>query len=78
MLTFHVDAAILAGELAEHSELPMPAIVYPLIIAAFLLLLMIITVSFSNLGHRHEATREHIDPHKQHPNKHDHGEATRR
>ncbi len=78
MLTFYADAAILAGEVAQHSELPMPAIVYPLIIAGFLLLLMLITVSFSNLGHRHEATREHLDPHKQHPNKHDHGEATRR
>jgi hypothetical protein len=78
MLTLNANAMILAGELAEHSELPMPAIVYPIIVGAFLLLLMIVTVSFSNLGHRHEATREHIDPHKQHPNKHDHGEATRR
>ena len=78
MLNFYADAAILAGEVSGHTELPMPAIVYPIIIGAFLLLLMLITVSFSNLGHRHEATREHLDPHKQHPNKHDHGEATRR
>lgn len=78
MLNLYTDAAVLAGEAAVHHELPLPAIVYPLIVGGFLLLLMIVTVSFSNLGHRHQATREHLDPHKQHPNKHDHGEATRR
>ncbi|MHA7264360.1 hypothetical protein ACX80W_14275 [Arthrobacter sp. TMN-37] len=78
MLNFYADAAVLAGEVAEHTELPFPAIVYPLVIGGLLLVLMLVTVSFTNLGHRHEATQEHLDPHKQHPNKHDHGEATRR
>jgi putative effector of murein hydrolase LrgA (UPF0299 family) len=76
MLTYILTAAQVAGEAAEHHvELPMPAVVYAAIIMGFLLLLMFVTISFSSLGHRHEAVAEHVDPHRQHPNKHDHGEA---
>lgn len=77
MLTQFLGAALLAGETAEvHQELPMPALVYAGLIMGGLLVLMFITLSFSNLGNRHEAVEEHADPHKQHPNKHDHGESS--
>ena len=39
-----------------------------------LMVLMFITLSYSNLGKRHAAVEEHADPHRQHPNKHDHGQ----
>ncbi|WP_026555075.1 hypothetical protein [Arthrobacter sp. 35W] len=61
----------------EHEELA-PLIAPPIVIGGvmlgFLLLLMFITMSFSNLGNRHEAHAEHADPHRQHTNKHDHGQ----
>ncbi len=64
-----------ASETAEHhTELPMPAIAYGAIMMGLLLLLMFATIAFTSLGHRHEAVEEHADPHRQHPNKHDHGE----
>jgi cytochrome c-type biogenesis protein CcmH/NrfG len=44
------------------------------VIFAILLVMMFITLSYSNLGKRHAATEEHADPHRQHPNKHDHGQ----
>ena len=31
-------------------------------------------LSYTNLGNRHEAVEEHADPHRQHPNKHTHGQ----
>lgn len=78
MLTQLFDAALLAGETVEHHvELPMPAVLYGAIIMGVLLVLMLVTVAFSNLGNRHEAVEEHSDPHKQHPNKHDHGDSSR-
>lgn len=77
MLTQFLGAALLASETAEvQQELPMPALVYAGLIMAGLLALMFVTLSFSNLGNRHEAVEEHADPHKQHPNKHDHGESS--
>ena len=41
------------------------------IMAAFLVMLFI-TVSFTNVGRRHEAHAEVADQHRQHPNKHGH------
>ncbi len=41
---------------------------------AVLMIMLFITLSYSNLGKRHEAVEEHSDPHRQHPNKHDHGQ----
>jgi hypothetical protein len=41
---------------------------------AILMVMMFITLSYNNLGNRHTATEEHADPHRQHPNKHDHGQ----
>lgn len=76
MLSQFLDAALVASEtVVEHVELPMPAVVYGAIIMGGLLALMLVTMAFTSLGHRHEAVEEHTDPHKQHPNKHDHGEA---
>ncbi len=76
MLHFVEAAALLSETVERHSELPMPAIAYGATIMGILLLLMLITVSFSNLGNRHEAVEEHIDPHRQHPNNHDHSTTT--
>jgi hypothetical protein len=41
---------------------------------AILLDMMFVTLSYTNLGNRHAAVDEHADPHRQHPNKHDHGQ----
>jgi cytochrome c-type biogenesis protein CcmH/NrfG len=67
----------IATSTAEHEELaPLWAEpwVFGVVIFAILLVLMFITLSYSNLGNRHAATEEHADPHRQHPNKHDHGQ----
>ncbi|MUK01929.1 hypothetical protein GM708_08255 [Vibrio cholerae] len=77
-MLYSLGSALLANEAMEHhAELPMPAIAYGLIVMGVLLTLMIVTVSFSNVRNRHEAVEEHTDPHKQHANNHDHGEANR-
>ena len=39
-----------------------------------LVVLLLITLSYSNLGRRHGVVEEHSDPHRQHPNKHDHSQ----
>ncbi|WP_028280072.1 hypothetical protein [Arthrobacter sp. H5] len=75
MLTQFLNAAAVAGETAEeHVQLPMDPIMYGALIMGGLLVLMFVTIAFTSLGHRHEAVEEHSDPHRQHPNKHDHGE----
>ena len=38
------------------------------------MVLMFATMAFTSLGHRHEAVPEHVDPQRQFPNKHDHGQ----
>lgn len=81
MLSQFLDAAVVAAETGEHAvhvELPMDPVLYGIIIMGALLALMFVTLAFTSLGNRHDAVEEHADPHKQHPNKHDHGEATRR
>lgn len=74
MLTQLAGVVLAAAE--EHEELA-PLIAPPLVIGgamlAALLLLMLVTVSFMNLGNRHEAVEESEDPHRQHTNKHMHG-----
>lgn len=70
----------LAGVLtaASEAEEKAPTIAPPFVIGGcmfvFLLILLGITWSYTNLGRRHEAVEEHADPHRQHTNKHDHGE----
>ncbi|MHA7238943.1 hypothetical protein [Arthrobacter sp. TMS1-12-1] len=77
-MLYSLGSMMLAAQATEtHTELPMSPVTYGLIVMGILLTLMIITVSFSNVRNRHEAVEEHIDPHKQHTNKHDHGEANR-
>jgi hypothetical protein len=69
--------AAAAGGEAGHEELaPLWAApwVFGVVIFAILAALMFVTLSYSNLGRRHEAVEEHADPHRQHPNKHDHGQ----
>ncbi|MFI2562589.1 hypothetical protein ACIPY3_06970 [Paenarthrobacter sp. NPDC089714] len=46
--------------------------VFGIVMFALLLVLMFVTLSYTNLGNRHEAVEEHSDPHRQHPNKHTH------
>ncbi|MDJ0319858.1 hypothetical protein [Pseudarthrobacter sp. PS3-L1] len=63
-----------AGE--EHEELaPLwtEPWVFGVVMFGILMVLLLITFSYSNLGNRHTATQEHADPHRQHPNKHDTG-----
>jgi hypothetical protein len=43
-------------------------------IFVIMVVLLSITLSYSNLGNRHEPVEEHSDPHRQHTNKHDHGQ----
>ncbi|KIS27290.1 hypothetical protein TV39_12350 [Arthrobacter sp. SPG23] len=72
MLLQQVGASV-----AEHEELaPLWAEpwVFGVSIFAIMLVLMFVTLSYSNLGNRHEAVEEHSDPHRQHPNKHDHSQ----
>lgn len=76
MLTQLAGVVLAAAE--EHEELA-PLIAPPFVIGgvmlAALLLLMFICVSFMNLGHRHEAVAHTTeDPHRQHTNKHLHGD----
>jgi hypothetical protein len=77
MLSQQIATIIAAAGESGHEELA-PLIAPPFVIGgsmfAVLLLLMFITLSYSNLGRRHEAVEEHSDPHRQHPNKHDRGQ----
>ncbi|MCC3274993.1 MULTISPECIES: hypothetical protein [unclassified Arthrobacter] len=77
MLIQLTGAVLHAAEMAEehHVELPVSPYVYGGVIMALLLLLMLVTVSFTNVGNRHEAEAEHVDPQRQFANKHDHGQA---
>lgn len=68
MLTPLLGVVQISAETAEHHvELPVPAWVYGVGIMAVLLLMMVATLAFTNLGNRHEAVEEHIDPHKSFP-----------
>ncbi|MCO4237191.1 hypothetical protein [Pseudarthrobacter raffinosi] len=68
--------AMTVAEGGEHAPAPIWAEpwVFGASIFAILLVMMFVTLSYSNLGNRHTVTDEHADPHRQHPNKHDHGQ----
>jgi hypothetical protein len=70
-------AGVVSAAAEAHEELA-PLIAPPFVIGGsmflILMLLMFICVSFMNLGNRHEATDASADPHRQHTNKHDHGQ----
>lgn len=74
MLLQQIATTIAEG--AEHERAPLWAEpwVFGVAIFAILLVMMFVTLSYSNLGNRHSITEEHADPHRQHPNKHDHGQ----
>ncbi len=70
----------LAGVLSAATEeakapLLMPWWMFGVGIFVVLLVLLFVCASFTNLGNRHSPTDEHADPHRQHTNKHDHGQA---
>jgi cytochrome c-type biogenesis protein CcmH/NrfG len=72
-----IQLAVTAAETAEtHVELPVPAWVIAVGMMAAFLVMMFATMSFSSVGKRHSVVEEHADPHRQHPNKHDHSETT--
>ena len=77
MLLQQIATIVTAAGESGHEELA-PLIAPPLVIGAVmfavLLVMLFITLSYSNLGNRHEPVEEHADPHRQHPNKHDHGQ----
>lgn len=74
MLTTLQSAVQVAAATVEgHTELPMPAWLYGVGIMTILLLLMLVTLAFMNLGNRHEAVEEHTDPHKSFPDEQHHG-----
>ena len=77
MLLQQIATFVAAAGESGHEELA-PLIAPPFVIGAsmfaVLLVMMFITLTYSNLGRRHEIAEEHADPHRQHPNKHDHGQ----
>ncbi len=72
MLTQLSGVVLAAAEEHELAPLIAPPFVIGGVMLAALLLLMFVTVSFMNLGNRHEAVLESDDPHRQHTNKHLH------
>lgn len=75
MLFQQIATSIAAQTEGGHEELaPLWAEpwVFGIVMFAVLLVLMFVTLSYTNLGNRHEAVEEHADPHRQHPNKHTH------
>jgi hypothetical protein len=77
MLSQQIATIVAAAGGSGHEELA-PLIAPPFVIGgimfAVLMIMLFVTLSYSNLGRRHEVVEEHADPHRQHPNKHDHGQ----
>ncbi|WP_443022629.1 hypothetical protein [Sinomonas sp.] len=75
MLATLMTTALTVGAEAAGDETKAPTIAPPFVIGitlfAFFVVLLFVTLSYTNLGRRHEPTEEHADPHRQHPNKHD-------
>ena len=74
MLFQQIATSIAAQTEGGHEPAPLWAEpwVFGIVMFAILLVLMFVTLSYTNLGNRHEAVEEHADPHRQHPNKHTH------
>ncbi|MDJ0315992.1 MULTISPECIES: hypothetical protein [Arthrobacter] len=72
MLTQLAGVVLAAAEEHELAPLIAPPLVIGGVMLAVLLTLMLVTVSFMNLGNRHEAVQASEDPHRQHTNKHMH------
>ena len=74
MLSHLAGVVLAAAEEHELAPLIAPPYVIGGIMLATLLLLMVVTVSFMNLGNRHTAVEAAEDPRRQHTNKHLHGD----
>lgn len=74
MLTQLSGVVLAAAEEHDLAPLIAPPFVIGGVMLATLLLLMVVTVSFMNLGNRHTAVDASEDPHRQHTNKHLHGD----
>ncbi|MDO5753816.1 hypothetical protein [Arthrobacter sp.] len=74
MLTQLAGVVLAAAEEHDLAPLIAPPFVIGGTMLAALLLLMFVTVSFMNLGNRHTAVEASEDPHRQHTNKHLHGD----
>ncbi|WP_207344757.1 hypothetical protein [Arthrobacter sp. E3] len=74
MLTQLAGVVLAAAEEHDLAPLIAPPFVIGGAMLAALLLLMFVTVSFMNLGNRHAAVEASEDPHRQHTNKHLHGD----
>lgn len=74
MLTQLSGVVLAAAEEHDLAPLIAPPFVIGGAMLATLLLLMFVTVSFMNLGNRHSIVDESEDPHRQHTNKHLHGD----
>jgi hypothetical protein len=59
-----------AGDNEELAPLIAPPFVIGGAMFLILVVLLLITLSYSNLGRRHAVVDEHADPHRQHPAKH--------
>ncbi|HSN37158.1 MAG TPA: hypothetical protein VLT34_12485 [Arthrobacter sp.] len=77
MLSQQIATIVAAAGGSGHEELA-PLIAPPGVVGAvmfaILMVMLFVTLSYGNLGRRHEAVEEHADPHRQHPNKHDNGQ----
>ena len=77
MLFQQIATSIAAQTEGGHEELaPLWAEpwVFGVVMFALMLVLLFVTLSYTNLGNRHEAFEVHADPHRQHPTKHTHGQ----
>ncbi|GAA5229142.1 hypothetical protein [Paeniglutamicibacter antarcticus] len=72
MFTQSLNAAILASESTGGMSTGTQALLVGGGIFALLMLMLLITMSYSNVGNRHEIKPEPEDPHRTHTNKHGH------
>lgn len=73
LATLMTTALSVSAEASGEAKAPTIAPPYIVGITMFIIfvVLLFVTLSYSNLGRRHEPVDEHADPHRQHPNKHD-------
>ncbi|MGG5171435.1 hypothetical protein ACQR35_04525 [Pseudarthrobacter sp. J1738] len=72
MLTQLATTVLAAAEVAHEEPAPLLAEpwVFGICMFAVLLVMMFVTLSYTNLGNRHDVVEESEDPHRQHPNNH--------
>lgn len=72
MFTQSLNAAILASESAEGIPTETMALIIGGGIFLLFMLMLLITMSYSNVGNRHRVVPESDDTHRQHSNNHGH------